>query len=47
MLGSDVRETKGRLDDGMDADLVLLSGGGNDEEDLKVEGVWKFGVQVA
>ena len=47
MLGSDVKASKGRLDVGMDADLVILSGGGSDEEDLKVDAVWKFGVQVA
>jgi N-acetylglucosamine-6-phosphate deacetylase len=47
MLGSDVKKSKGRLEVDMDADLVILSGGASDEEDLKVDGVWKFGVQVA
>ena len=47
MLGPDVKKTKGKLDVGMDADLVVLSGGANDEDELKVDGVWKFGVQVA
>ena len=42
MLGE---ERKGKLDVGCDADLVIL-GGGEGEEGLKVEGVWKFGVEV-
>ncbi|ETN47101.1 uncharacterized protein HMPREF1541_01291 [Cyphellophora europaea CBS 101466] len=45
MLGEDVASRKGALDVGMDADLVMLSGG--EGEALKVEGVWKFGVRVA
>ena len=48
MLG--VEGTKGALEVGMDADLVVLGGVGEDYEgvgDLSVEGVWKFGVQVA
>ena len=36
---------KGALDVGCDADLVVL-GGGEGEEGLRVEGVWKFGVEV-
>jgi N-acetylglucosamine-6-phosphate deacetylase len=47
MLGRDVNETKGRLETGMDADLVILGGGESDEDELRVEGVWKFGTQVA
>jgi N-acetylglucosamine-6-phosphate deacetylase len=47
MLGPDVRKTKGKLEVGMDADLVVLSGGSNDEDELEVDGVWKFGTQVA
>ena len=46
MLGPDVKKAKGKLDVGMDADLVILSGGANDEDELKIDGVWKFGVQV-
>ena len=45
MLGKDVAAKKGGLQAGMDADLVVLSG--SEEEDLLVEQVWKFGVQVA
>jgi len=44
MLGKDIEKSKGRLDVGMDADLVVL-----DQEpdgDLTVQQVWKFGVQV-
>lgn len=45
MLGKDVEKSKGKLEVGMDADLVVL-----DEAldgDLTVQQVWKFGVQVA
>lgn len=45
MLGKDVESRKGRLEVGMDADLVVL-----DEAldgDLSVTQVWKFGVRVA
>ena len=45
MLGEDVAAKKGALEAGMDADLVVLSG--HEDEDLVVEQVWKFGVQVA
>jgi N-acetylglucosamine-6-phosphate deacetylase len=45
MLGEDVAAKKGALNPGMDADLVVLSG--NKDEDLVVEQVWKFGVEVA
>ncbi|KIW80992.1 hypothetical protein Z517_04015 [Fonsecaea pedrosoi CBS 271.37] len=44
MLGKDVEATKGRLEVGMDADLVVLEEGL--EGDLTVQQVWKFGVQV-
>ncbi|KIW91913.1 uncharacterized protein Z519_07883 [Cladophialophora bantiana CBS 173.52] len=44
MLGKDVEKTKGRLEVGMDADLVVLEEGL--EGDLTVQQVWKFGVQV-
>jgi len=44
MLGEDVESRKGRLDDGMDADLVVLDGGLDGE--LTVNQVWKFGVRV-
>lgn len=51
MLGRDVEERKGALGVGMDADLVVLEEleGGEDGQDgeLRVWGVWKFGVQVA
>ena len=47
MLGQDVASRKGGLREGMDADLVVLNGGESDEDELRVEGVWKFGVQVA
>ncbi|KAJ9629263.1 uncharacterized protein PV06_01328 [Exophiala oligosperma] len=45
MLGKDVEASKGKLESGMDADLVVL-----DEKldgELSVQQVWKFGVQVA
>ena len=45
MLGSDVEKSKGRLEVGMDADLVVLDEGL--DGDLTVQQVWKFGVQVA
>ena len=44
MLGKDVEKTKGRLEEGMDADLVVLEEGL--DGDLTVREVWKFGVQV-
>lgn len=47
MLGADVAERKGALEVGMDADLVVLGGGDGEEEELRVEGVWKFGARVA
>lgn len=45
MLGKDVEQSKGKLDLGMDADLVVLDEGLDGE--LSVQQVWKFGVQVA
>ncbi|RVX74567.1 hypothetical protein B0A52_01693 [Exophiala mesophila] len=45
MLGKDVEEKKGRLEVGMDADLVVLDEGLDGE--LAVKQVWKFGVRVA
>ncbi|RMZ76661.1 hypothetical protein DV738_g4781, partial [Chaetothyriales sp. CBS 135597] len=45
MLGEGVADRKGLLVPNMDADLVVLSGSG--DQDLVVEQVWKFGVQVA
>lgn len=45
MLGKDVEKTKGKLNVGMDADLVVLDEGLDGE--LTVQQVWKFGVQVA
>ncbi|KIV89858.1 hypothetical protein PV10_07226 [Exophiala mesophila] len=45
MLGKDVEEKKGRLEVGMDADLVVLDEGLDGE--LAVTQVWKFGVRVA
>jgi len=45
MLGEDVERSKGKLDIGMDADLVVLDEGL--DGDLTVQQVWKFGVQVA
>jgi N-acetylglucosamine-6-phosphate deacetylase len=50
MLGSDVEGRKGGLEAGMDADLCVLEEveeGGEGSGDLRVVGVWKFGVQVA
>lgn len=44
MLGKDVEKRKGKLDVGMDADLVVLQEG--PEGDLTVQQVWKFGAQV-
>jgi len=44
MLGKDVENRKGRLEVGMDADLVVLEEGL--DGDLTVQQVWKFGVQV-
>jgi len=44
MLGKDVEARKGKLDVGMDADLVVLKEGLDGE--LSVEQVWKFGVRV-
>jgi N-acetylglucosamine-6-phosphate deacetylase len=44
MLGKDVEQTKGKLETGMDADLVVLEEGL--DGDLTVRQVWKFGVQV-
>ena len=44
MLGKDVERKKGKLEVGMDADLVVLEEGL--EGDLTVRQVWKFGVQV-
>ncbi|KKY18154.1 putative n-acetylglucosamine-6-phosphate deacetylase [Phaeomoniella chlamydospora] len=47
MLGAEIEATKGRLEGGMDADLVVLSDSGIEvEEGLRVEGVWKFGREV-
>ena len=52
MLGKDVAARKGRLEVGMDADLVVLQEEevfdeeGEVRKSLKVEQVWKFGVQV-
>jgi N-acetylglucosamine-6-phosphate deacetylase len=45
MLGKDVEKKKGKLEVGMDADLVILDEGL--DGDLTVRQVWKFGVQVA
>ncbi|RMZ86739.1 hypothetical protein DV736_g6034, partial [Chaetothyriales sp. CBS 134916] len=45
MLGEDIADKKGGLAANMDADLVVLSG--KEDEDLVVEQVWKFGVQIA
>jgi N-acetylglucosamine-6-phosphate deacetylase len=48
MLGRDVAERKGKLEVGMDADLVVLAGAGfGGEGELKVDGVWKFGGRVS
>ncbi len=44
MLGKDVEKRKGRLEVGMDADLVVLDEGL--DGDLTVRQVWKFGAQV-
>jgi N-acetylglucosamine-6-phosphate deacetylase len=44
MLGKDVEKSKGRLEEGMDADLVVLEEGS--DGDLSVQQVWKFGVQL-
>ena len=44
MLGKDVEASKGKLETGMDADLVVLDEGL--DGDLTVQQVWKFGVQV-
>jgi N-acetylglucosamine-6-phosphate deacetylase len=44
MLGKDVEQTKGKLETGMDADLVVLEEAM--DGDLAVRQVWKFGVQV-
>ncbi|EXJ81075.1 hypothetical protein A1O3_07363 [Capronia epimyces CBS 606.96] len=44
MLGKDIEKSKGKLDVGMDADLVVLEEG--PDGDLSVQQVWKFGVQV-
>ncbi|KIW66409.1 hypothetical protein PV04_05745 [Phialophora macrospora] len=44
MLGKDVESRKGKLEVGMDADLVVLDEGL--DGDLTVRQVWKFGVQV-
>ncbi|EHY59221.1 N-acetyl-glucosamine-6-phosphate deacetylase [Exophiala dermatitidis] len=45
MLGKDVEQSKGKLEVGMDADLVVLEEGPTG--DVTVQQVWKFGVQVA
>lgn len=44
MLGKDVERSKGRLEVGMDADLVVLDE--DHDGDLTVQQVWKFGRQV-
>ncbi|KAK5467208.1 N-acetyl-glucosamine-6-phosphate deacetylase [Exophiala xenobiotica] len=44
MLGKDIEASKGKLETGMDADLVVLDEGS--DGDLTVQQVWKFGVQV-
>jgi len=44
MLGKDVEKRKGKLEVGMDADLVVLEEGL--DGDLTVRQVWKFGAQV-
>lgn len=44
MLGKDVEKSKGKLDVGMDADLVVLEEAADGA--LSVQQVWKFGVQV-
>ncbi|KAK4938473.1 N-acetyl-glucosamine-6-phosphate deacetylase [Elasticomyces elasticus] len=44
MLGKDVERSKGKLETGMDADLVVLEEGS--DGDLSVHQVWKFGIQV-
>lgn len=48
MLGGKVEERKGRLDGGMDADLVVLEEVESEEGagELKVQQVWKFGTCV-
>lgn len=47
MLGKDVEQSKGKLNVGMDADLVVLSLEGEGVGTLKVDQVWKFGTKVA
>jgi N-acetylglucosamine-6-phosphate deacetylase len=44
MLGKDVEKTKGKLEIGMDADLVVLEEA--TDGILSVQQVWKFGVQM-
>ncbi|KAI1618744.1 N-acetylglucosamine-6-phosphate deacetylase [Exophiala viscosa] len=44
MLGKDIERSKGKLETGMDADLVVLEEGS--DGDLSVQQVWKFGIQV-
>ncbi|KAJ9609835.1 N-acetyl-glucosamine-6-phosphate deacetylase [Cladophialophora chaetospira] len=44
MLGKDVEKRKGKLEVGMDADLVVLGEGL--DGDLTVQQVWKFGARV-